>query len=73
MSPKLPVVKARDVLRALRKAGFSHDRTTGSHYILIHAEDPGRQVSIPFHAGKDIKTRHPPSHHQTSWPYGHGV
>jgi predicted RNA binding protein YcfA (HicA-like mRNA interferase family) len=55
MSPRLPVVKGREVIRALRKAGFIVDHIQGSHHILIHKDDPQRQVSVPVHAGKDIK------------------
>jgi predicted RNA binding protein YcfA (HicA-like mRNA interferase family) len=55
MSPKLPVLKGRQVLRALRKAGFLLDHVQGSHHIMVHSDDPTRMVSVPVHAGKDIK------------------
>jgi predicted RNA binding protein YcfA (HicA-like mRNA interferase family) len=51
---RLPSLKARDVIRALQKAGFSIVRTTGSHYRLVHDDDPSRQTTVPVHAGKDI-------------------
>ncbi len=55
MTSKLPVLKGRDVLRALRKAGFFVDHIRGSHHILVHKDDPERMLSLPVHAGKDIK------------------
>lgn len=52
---ELPALKGREVIRALRKAGFIVDRIQGSHHILVHPSDPERHVSVPVHAGKDIK------------------
>jgi predicted RNA binding protein YcfA (HicA-like mRNA interferase family) len=51
---RLPSLKATEVVRALRKAGFSVVRTTGSHYRLVHDTDPTRQTTVPMHKGKDI-------------------
>jgi predicted RNA binding protein YcfA (HicA-like mRNA interferase family) len=51
---RLPSVKARDVIRALQKAGFSIVRTTGSHCRLVHGGDPTRQTTVPLHTRKDI-------------------
>ena len=51
---RLPSLRARDVVRALQKAGFSIVRTTGSHYRLVHNTDPTRQTTVPMHKGKDI-------------------
>jgi predicted RNA binding protein YcfA (HicA-like mRNA interferase family) len=50
----LPSVKARDVIRALQRAGFSIVRTSGGHYRLVHDIDPTRQTTVPVHKGKDI-------------------
>ena len=36
MTQRLPVATAREVLAALRRAGFFVDRVAGSHYILVH-------------------------------------
>ena len=55
MSPgRLPALKARDVIRALRAGGFSIVRTSGSHYRMVHDTDPTRMTVVPVHAGKDI-------------------
>lgn len=51
---KLPAVTARDVVRALRKAGFYEDRQKGSHLILVHPETKRRTVVL-MHQGRTIK------------------
>ena len=52
---RLPALKAREVVRALEKAGYEVDRVTGSHYILRHPGKPGRRVTVPYHGNRDIK------------------
>jgi predicted RNA binding protein YcfA (HicA-like mRNA interferase family) len=53
MSPALPVVKAKECLQALQRAGFYIDHQTGSHARLFHRTDPARKVTIPIH-NKDV-------------------
>ena len=56
MSLKLPILKPRDVLRALLKAGFEIHHQKGSHVQLRH---PGRahlRVTIPRHDRFDLPT-----------------
>jgi len=50
---KLPVIKPRVVIKALKKAGFKVDHQTGSHVIL---EKPGYPliITVPMH-NKDLK------------------
>lgn len=45
---RLPILKPRDVLAALQRAGFDIVRERGSHYQLF---DPGkkRRVTVPHH------------------------
>lgn len=50
---KLPALTARDVIRALKRAGFIENRQKGSHLILIHPETKKRTV-VPVHQGKTI-------------------
>lgn len=50
--PKLPRVTARQIVRALEKAGFSLARQSGSHMIYKNAE--GKRVTVPFHASKTL-------------------
>ena len=51
MNQKLPVVTAREVIRALERAGSMVSRMSGSHCRLIHASDPARKVTVPVHSG----------------------
>jgi predicted RNA binding protein YcfA (HicA-like mRNA interferase family) len=51
----LPVVNGRQVIRALMRAGFVVDRIAGSHHVLMHPRDPRRTVTVPLHAGRDLK------------------
>jgi predicted RNA binding protein YcfA (HicA-like mRNA interferase family) len=54
MNERLPALTARDVIRALGRAGFEVSRTSGSHCRLIHSTDPTRKVTVPVHSG-DLK------------------
>jgi predicted RNA binding protein YcfA (HicA-like mRNA interferase family) len=54
MNQRLPALAARDVIRALERAGFEMSRTSGSHCRLIHPGDPRRKVTVPVHTG-DLK------------------
>ena len=51
--PKLPVVKASELLRTLLKAGFIKHHQVGSHIQLKHPD--GRRTTIPFHSGREIR------------------
>lgn len=44
---------ARQLEGLLRDHGFVHDRTSGSHRIYVKKGFP--PISVPYHAGKDIK------------------
>jgi predicted RNA binding protein YcfA (HicA-like mRNA interferase family) len=54
MNERLPSLTARDVVRALERAGFVVSRTSGSHARLIHSTDSARKVTVPMHSG-DLK------------------
>jgi predicted RNA binding protein YcfA (HicA-like mRNA interferase family) len=45
--PPLPVVSGDELARALAKVGYKHERTVGSHMILVHAN--GVTLSVPRH------------------------
>ncbi len=49
---KLPVLKPKEVIKALERGGFSIRRITGSHYIL---KKENRIVTVPYH-NREIKT-----------------
>lgn len=48
MSPRLPALRPRKVLKALKEAGFYEDHQTGSHVILYKDGHPN-PVSVPRH------------------------
>lgn len=50
----LPVVRPRQLIHALERAGFFVRRTRGSHYHLRHPEKPGMLVTVPYH-NRDLK------------------
>ncbi len=52
MTPRLPILKARDVIRVLHHIGFQEIRTRGSHVFFQHPD--GRTTLVPRHAGEDI-------------------
>ena len=45
----LPRVSGRDVVKALLKAGYEHDRQRGSHIILRQLTYPHRRIVVPDH------------------------
>lgn len=45
---KLPVVKGRECIRALERAGFVVDRQRGSHITLIR-DNPFARATVPNH------------------------
>lgn len=49
---RLPRVAGKEVVRALQKAGFSIDRTRGSHFFLKHSD--GRATAVPVHSGETL-------------------
>jgi predicted RNA binding protein YcfA (HicA-like mRNA interferase family) len=56
LSEKLPQLKAREVIRALRKDGWILDRTKGSHQHFTHPSKHGT-VTVAVHAGRDVSLR----------------
>jgi len=50
--PRLPVVTAAELVRALEKAGFHIMRQRGSHVRMRHPD--GRVVTVPAHSGHDV-------------------
>jgi predicted RNA binding protein YcfA (HicA-like mRNA interferase family) len=54
MIARLPSLKARDVMRALERAGFVCIRTKGSHRIFEHPENRSHRTVVSDHRGKDV-------------------
>ena len=52
---RLLVVGGRNVVRALTRAGFVVDHIVGSHHVMTFPGDPTRTVTVPAHAGRDLK------------------
>jgi predicted RNA binding protein YcfA (HicA-like mRNA interferase family) len=50
--PRLPRLRGREVLAALRSAGFVVLRVKGSHHFLRHPD--GRRTVVPIHSGETI-------------------
>ena len=51
--PKLPVVKAKKLLKTLQKLGFYKYHQSGSHIQLKHED--GRRTTIPYHPSHEIR------------------
>jgi predicted RNA binding protein YcfA (HicA-like mRNA interferase family) len=49
---RLPVLKAREVIRILNALGFEEVRQRGSHKQFRHPD--GRVTTVPVHQGRDI-------------------
>ena len=55
MNPKLSRVDCRQLIRALKRAGFEEQRQRGSHLHLRRAAD-GKRVTVPVHKGRTVPT-----------------
>jgi predicted RNA binding protein YcfA (HicA-like mRNA interferase family) len=51
---RLPALDARQVGRALGRAGLVIKRTSGSHQLFEHPDDPRRRTIVPYHGGKSL-------------------
>ena len=49
---RLPVLRAREIARALEAMGFVEVRQRGSHKQYRHAD--GRGTTVPFHGSRDV-------------------
>jgi predicted RNA binding protein YcfA (HicA-like mRNA interferase family) len=50
--PRLPRLRGREVIAALRRAGFSVIRVKGSHHFMRHSD--GRVTVVPVHTGETL-------------------
>lgn len=50
--PRLPILKARQIIQALERADFEAVRQRGSHVRLKHLD--GRVTSVPVHPKEDV-------------------
>lgn len=49
---QVPTLKARNLIKVLKRLGFINIRQEGSHIFFKHPD--GRTTVVPYHAGKDI-------------------
>jgi predicted RNA binding protein YcfA (HicA-like mRNA interferase family) len=52
MTPRLPQLSSREVIRLLEGHGFSLERQSGSHAVYRHPD--GRWTTVPIHGKRDI-------------------
>ena len=52
MTARIPMFKARDVMRVLNSLGFRQVRQRGSHAFFQHSD--GRSTLVPKHNSEDI-------------------
>ena len=52
---KLPVIKAKDLIRVLNKLGFFKYHQVGSHAQFKNTG--GLRITVPVHSGKDLKRK----------------
>jgi predicted RNA binding protein YcfA (HicA-like mRNA interferase family) len=50
--PRFPRLRGREVIAALRRAGFQILRVKGSHHFMQHLD--GRRTVVPVHSGETI-------------------
>ena len=50
--PKLPAIKAKDLIKVLLKHGYVLDHISGSHHILRSSD--GHKTTIPVHGKGEI-------------------
>ncbi|MHB1646975.1 MAG: type II toxin-antitoxin system HicA family toxin [bacterium] len=56
MSPKIPHIDSKKVIRVALKLGFEFDRKSGSHEVYYRKADK-RRIVVHVHSGKDIKPK----------------
>ncbi len=52
MSPRQPVVNAKQIIKVLEKKGFVFSRQSGSHAVYINPD--GLRTTVPIHGKKDL-------------------
>jgi predicted RNA binding protein YcfA (HicA-like mRNA interferase family) len=54
MSAKTPRLTGRHLGKAILRAGWYLHHSRGSHFYYRHPDHPGKQITIPIHAGETI-------------------
>jgi predicted RNA binding protein YcfA (HicA-like mRNA interferase family) len=51
--PRVPRIRPKKAIKALKKAGFFIDHQTGSH-VILYKDNNSSPVTVPYH-NKDLK------------------
>jgi predicted RNA binding protein YcfA (HicA-like mRNA interferase family) len=54
VSPRAPRLTGKQIEKALLKIGWYQHHSRGSHFYYRHPEHPGKQITVPIHAGEII-------------------
>ena len=54
MSSRTPRLSGKQIERAILRAGWYLHHSRGSHFYYRHAAHPGKQITLPIHAGEII-------------------
>lgn len=54
MNPRMPRLTGKKVEKALIRAGWYLHHSRGSHFYYRHSGYPGKQITLPIHAGEVI-------------------
>jgi len=54
MNPRMPRLTGKQVERAFVPAGWYLHHSRGSHFYYRHSGYPGKQITLPIHAGEVI-------------------
>jgi len=54
---KLRGLRAREIIRALRKTGWHDSAKSGKHFGMEHSGKHGVRITIPVHGGKEIPVK----------------
>ena len=54
MSPRVPRLTGKQIEKAILRAGWYLHHSRGSHFYYRHPKHPGKQITLPIHAGEII-------------------
>ena len=54
MGLRIPRLTGKQMEKAILRAGWYLHHSRGSHFYYRHPEHPGRQITLPIHAGEII-------------------
>ena len=54
MSPRVPRLTGKQIEKAILRTGWYLHHSRGSHFYYRHLGHPGKQITLPIHAGETI-------------------